>query len=194
MDITGLSKSGSHTSATFSSTGKHIVSVGEDSRVYLWDNADINIQASKQTKSIRSCEHFLSEGISVAIPWSGQATTVGDSENSISSNFDPLRRGEHQEVSSKTRDSRRFSVGNWFSMDVSFRGSVTWPEEMLLPDDPPIAENDEHLCTSNDDHLHQHNKNLNYRALSPAWGLVIVTAGWDGKIRTFHNYGLPVRV
>lgn len=79
-------------------------------------------------------------------------------------------------------------------MDVSFRGSVTWPEEMLLPDDPPIAENDEHLCTSNDDHLHQHNKNLNYRALSPAWGLVIVTAGWDGKIRTFHNYGLPVRV
>lgn len=190
----GLSKSGSHTSATFSSTGKHIVSVGEDSRVYLWDNADINIQASKQTKSIRSCEHFLSEGISVAIPWSGQATTVGDSENSISSNFDPLRRGEHQEVSSKTRDSRRFSVGNWFSMDVSFRGSVTWPEEMLLPDDPPIAENDEHLCTSNDDHLHQHNKNLNYRALSPAWGLVIVTAGWDGKIRTFHNYGLPVRV
>ncbi|XP_049380532.1 uncharacterized protein LOC125845143 [Solanum stenotomum] len=188
----GLSKSGCHTSATISSTGKHIVSVGEDSRVYLWDNADdINIQASKQTKSIRSCEHFLSEGISVAIPWSGQATTVVDSENFGSSNFDPLR-SEHQKASSKTLDSRRFSIGNWFSMDVSFRGSVTWPEEMLLP-----HENDEHLCSSKVDHLHQqhqHNKNLNYRALSPAWGLVIVTAGWDGKIRTFHNYGLPVRV
>ncbi|KAK4359822.1 hypothetical protein RND71_022051 [Anisodus tanguticus] len=176
----GLSKSGSHTSATFSSTGKHIISVGEDSHVYLWDNADISIRASKQTKSIRSCEHFLSEGISVAIPWSGQATTAGDSEN-------------FQEASSRTWDSRRFSVGNWFAKDVSSRGSVTWPEEMLLSRDT----NDEHLCTFKDDHLdqqEQHNKNLNYRALSPAWGLVIVTAGWDGKIRTFRNYGLPVRV
>lgn len=191
----GLSKSGSHTSATFSSTGKHIISVGEDSRVYIWDNADISIQGSKQTKSIRSCEHFLSEGTSVAIPWSGQVTPAGDSENFGSSN-DPLT-GEHQEASSRTRDSRRFSVGNWLSMDVSFRGSVTWPEEMLLPLDTPCTENDEDLCTSNHDHLRQqqqHKKNLNYRALSPAWGLVIVTAGWDGKIRTFHNYGLPVRV
>lgn len=194
----GLSKSGSHSSATFSSTGKHIISVGEDSHVYLWDNADISIQASKQTKSIRSCEHFLSEGISVAIPWSGQATIAEDSENFGSSNFDPLA-GEHQEASSRTWDSRRFSVGkNWFAMDVSSRGSMTWPEELLLPRDTPCAENDEHLCTYNDDHLYQqqqqHNKYLNYRALSPAWGLVIVTAGWDGKIRTFHNYGLPVRV
>ncbi|CAN4114147.1 unnamed protein product [Withania somnifera] len=191
----GLSKSGSHTSATFSSTGKHIISVGEDSRVYLWDNADVSLQGYKQTKSIRSCEHFLSEGISLAIPWSGQATTAGDSENFGSSNG-PLT-GEHQEASSGTWDSRQFSVGNWFSMDVSFRGSMTWPEEMLLPHDTLCAENDEQLCTANDDHLHQkqqHNKNLNYRALSPAWGLVIVTAGSDGKIRTFRNYGLPVRV
>ncbi|KAJ8557393.1 hypothetical protein K7X08_003018 [Anisodus acutangulus] len=175
----GLSKSGSHTSATFSSTGKHIISVGEDSRVYLWDNADISIRASKQTKSRRSCEHFLFEGTSIAIPWSGQATTAGDSEI-------------FQEASSRTWDSRRFSVGNWFAKDVSSRGSVTWPEEMLLS----RYRNDEHLCTFDDDHLdqqEQHNKNLNYRALSPAWGLVIVTAGWEGKIRTFHNYGLPVR-
>jgi hypothetical protein len=29
---------------------------------------------------------------------------------------------------------------------------------------------------------------------SHAWGLVIVTAGWDGRIKSFHNYGLPVPV
>jgi hypothetical protein len=29
-------------------------------------------------------------------------------------------------------------------------------------------------------------------AASHAWGLVIVTAGWDGRIKSFHNYGLPV--
>ncbi|XP_016476710.1 uncharacterized protein LOC107798251 [Nicotiana tabacum] len=185
----GLSKSGSHTSATFTSTGKHIVSVGEDSHVYLWDYNDISIQASKQTKSIRSCEHFHSKGVSVAIPWAGQATTADDSENFGSSNVDPLI-GEPQEDFSKTRDSSRFSIGNWFTMDVSSRGSVTWPEEMLLPS----AENYEHHSTYHDDPLYQHNKNVNYRALSPAWGLVVVTAGWDGKIRTFHNYGLPVRV
>ncbi|XP_016468877.1 uncharacterized protein LOC107791348 [Nicotiana tabacum] len=192
----GLSKSGSHTSATFTSTGKHVVSVGEDSHVYLWDYNDVSIQASKQTKSIRSCEHFHSKGVSVAIPWSGQATTADDSENFGSSNVDPLI-GEPQEDFSQTRDSSRFSLGNWFTMDVTSRGSVTWPEEMLLPYDIPSAENDEHRSTYHDDHLYrqqQRNKNLNCRALSPAWGLVVVTAGWDGKIRTFHNYGLPVRV
>jgi hypothetical protein len=26
------------------------------------------------------------------------------------------------------------------------------------------------------------------------WGLVIVTAGWDGRIRTYLNYGLPLRL
>ncbi|GMJ08947.1 hypothetical protein HRI_004563900 [Hibiscus trionum] len=29
---------------------------------------------------------------------------------------------------------------------------------------------------------------------SHAWGLVIVTAGLDGRIRSFLNYGLPVPV
>lgn len=29
---------------------------------------------------------------------------------------------------------------------------------------------------------------------SPLWGLVIVTAGLDGEIRTFQNYGHPVRL
>ncbi|KAL2902859.1 WD repeat-containing protein 44 [Bienertia sinuspersici] len=28
---------------------------------------------------------------------------------------------------------------------------------------------------------------------SHMWGLVIVTAGKDGRIRTYHNYGLPIR-
>jgi hypothetical protein len=29
---------------------------------------------------------------------------------------------------------------------------------------------------------------------SHLWGLVIVTAGWDGRIRTYLNYGLPLRL
>ncbi|KAK1385063.1 hypothetical protein POM88_022798 [Heracleum sosnowskyi] len=34
--------------------------------------------------------------------------------------------------------------------------------------------------------------NLQSSSKSHAWGLVIVTTCWDGRIRSFHNYGLPV--
>ncbi|KAI3451503.1 hypothetical protein Pfo_008168 [Paulownia fortunei] len=66
----GLTKSGCQMSASFTSSGKHIVSVGEDSRIYLWNYDDLCIQTSKQAKSTRSCENFFSEGVSVALTWS----------------------------------------------------------------------------------------------------------------------------
>ncbi|RAL39891.1 hypothetical protein DM860_013092 [Cuscuta australis] len=147
----GLAKSGSQVSAACTPTGKHVISVGEDSRVYLWDHHHKG----------RSFEHFVSESASIAIPWLG----VGHSATTEMT---------HPRI---FRDSEGFSLGNWFSMDISSRGcSVTWPEEVLPHPPPPQL------------------KKKNSTLSSPAWGLVIVTAGWDGKIRTFHNYGLPVRI
>ncbi|XP_073141362.1 uncharacterized protein [Henckelia pumila] len=179
----GLAKSGCQMSASFTSNGRHIVSVGDDSRVYLWNYDDPCIQKNKHTKSIRSCEHLFIEGVSVAIPW----TDLDVNCNMFPSN-------NCLEASSRSWDFERFSLANWFSMDSSSRGSVTWPEEKLPLWDSPSSENDCHPCKECGDHFHQKQQHsINSRIVSATWGLVFVTAGWDGTIRTFHNYGLPVQ-
>ncbi|KAF8404397.1 hypothetical protein HHK36_009282 [Tetracentron sinense] len=187
----GLRNSGSQMSASFTSTGKHIISVGEDSRVYIWNYENFCIPSSKQAKSVHSCEHFLCEGVSVAIPWSGmepEQMGLGSSCLQCSSQTQ-----EHLEATSRLRDSERFSLGGWFSTDGSSRASATWPEEKLPSWAVSVAEHDHHdlhhLDQQNQDHHHH-----NHTTLSATWGLVILTAGLDGVIRTFHNYGLPVRL
>ncbi|CAA7031948.1 unnamed protein product [Microthlaspi erraticum] len=62
------------------------------------------------------------------------------------------------------------------------KGSTTWPEEKL---------DETGTVSSSRGNL----KLLRRSVLQPhLWGLVVVTATWDGRIRVFHNYGLPVRV
>ncbi|KAL0379196.1 UNVERIFIED_CONTAM: WD repeat-containing protein 44, partial [Sesamum radiatum] len=186
----GLTKSGGQMSASFTSSGTHIVSIGEDSRIYLWNHDDLCIQTSKQAKSTRSCEHFISEGVTVALPWS-------DSDNSSPSTV-PMH--DHQEPSSRIWDSERFSLANWFSMDGSSRASLTWPEEKLPLCNLPSAENDCQPYAHCGDHLHHHHQQHKAATghgpgiLPTTWGLVIVTGNLDGTIRTFHNYGLPLRL
>ncbi|XP_062096944.1 uncharacterized protein LOC133802610 [Humulus lupulus] len=175
----GLPKSGSQISASFTSSERHIISVGEDSRVYIWNHDALSAPSLKQTKSVRSCEYFFHEGVSVAIPWSG----MGTEQNSLS-NATSLQAQDHLETTSWTRDSERFSLGGWFSIDGTCKGSATWPEEKLPLWDISFTEDQNSLKQ------HHHNPT----AISETWGLVIVTAGLDGTIRTFHNYGLPVRL
>ncbi|EXB41001.1 WD repeat-containing protein 44 [Morus notabilis] len=149
----GLGKSGSQMSASFTSCERHIISLGEDSRVYIWNHDASSFPPSKQTKSVR---------------WSGMETEGGSLSNASS-----MRAQEHLEAASWTRESERFSLGGCFSM-----GSATWPEEKL-----PLWE----LSTAQ-------GQNHNTTSISETWGLVIVAAGFDGTIRTFHNYGLPIRL
>ncbi|XP_073024769.1 uncharacterized protein [Primulina eburnea] len=186
----GLAKSGTQMSASFTSDGRHIISVGEDSRIYMWNSDDSFIQTSKLAKSIRSFEHFFYEGVSVAIPW----TEFHTEQNHGSSNSG-METKNNQDSPSRLWDPERFSLANWFSMDGSSKGSVTWPEEKLPSWDFPSGEQDCKPCNHyGDHHLHQHEvDNHSSRIISSTWGLVFVTANWDGTIRTFHNYGLPTR-
>ncbi|PKI42263.1 hypothetical protein CRG98_037379 [Punica granatum] len=189
----GLPKSGSQHSGSFSSSGKHIVSVGDDSRVYLWNYDSFSVPPSKgkSMKSIRSCEHFISEAVSLALPWPCTGTDrslLGI--NSCKNLQYCLRRSEYP---SEARDSDRFSIGNWFSIEGPCLGTATWPEEKL----PPSELSDEERYE-----LQPQNKQDCYREeiagdrvrVSETWGAVIVSASFDGKIRTYHNYGLPVRL
>ncbi|KAK6922842.1 WD40 repeat [Dillenia turbinata] len=186
----GLRKSGSQMSASFTPSGRHIISVGEDSRVYLWIYDSLSNPPSKQKpRSVCSCEHFFFQGVSVALPWSGTMTNQTPSDGSSPWSYSQTQ-DHHLETASWLRESGRFSLGSWFSMEGPCRASATWPEEKLPLCDMPIQEdNQNHSCSYND-----HKSELSYSSLSATWGLVIVTASWDGKIRTFHNYGLPMKV
>ncbi|XP_054807304.1 uncharacterized protein LOC129309671 [Prosopis cineraria] len=170
----GLSKSGSQTFGSFTSNGKHIISVGEDSHVYIWNTSDFNKQSPKHRKTNGSCEYFFSEGTVIAVPWSGMSTDqIVPSLAHCSSEL------QNQMV----EDRECFSHSNWFSIDHTCRGSVTWPEEKL-----PVLWNS-HSAVE-DAHSHQQKMTCP----KDPWGLSIVTASCDGTIKTFHNFGLPVRL
>lgn len=182
----GLPKSGSQMSASFTSSGKHIISIGEDSHVYVWNYNGSCIPLSRHKKSVHSCEHFFSEGATVAIPWSGTETGPRGSLSASPEYCSQAR--DRMETDSWITDSERFSLSNWFSMDGSCRSSATWPEEKLPVCDVPVSENESHYQQQHCNNARKHT------AISDTWGLAIVTAGSDGTIRTFHNYGLPIRL
>ncbi|XP_057768995.1 vegetative incompatibility protein HET-E-1-like [Salvia miltiorrhiza] len=180
----GMAKSGSQMAASFTSSGRYIVSIGEDSRVYIWNYDDLScIQAYKQAKSTRSCESFVCEGASVVLNWSDPVVE----ENSFAcASPTSVLAHDHLEPSPRVWEPERFSLANWFSMD---RRSATWPEEKL-----PSTGGDWQPCGDHFHYQQQRQQKGNGQILSAPWGLTFVTANWDGTIRTFHNYGLPVRI
>ncbi|GER29636.1 transducin/WD40 repeat-like superfamily protein [Striga asiatica] len=115
----GLPKSGCQLSASLTSSGRHIVSAGEDSRVYLWA-----ISTSKQPKkSKRSCETFFKRGgVSLVLPW-----TRPESSSTMC--------GPHREMGTLWgyKYSKHFSLSSCFSTNGRYRACTTWPEERLPP-------------------------------------------------------------
>ncbi|KAI5384222.1 autophagy-related protein 16 isoform X1 [Lathyrus oleraceus] len=179
----GLPWSGSQMSGSFTSSGKHIISVGEDSRVYIWNFNDFESASSKKKKYQHSCEYFSFKGVTVAIPWCGMKE---EDRNNISRRISETK--GKLELGSEVRDTDRFSLGNWFFIDGTCRGSMTWPEEKLPTWGLPLAE-DEY------DHWKLYKKDSSHgKSKSDTRGLTIVAAGSDGTIKTFHNFSLPVRL
>ncbi|EOA13047.1 hypothetical protein CARUB_v10026048mg [Capsella rubella] len=158
----GVRKTRSLTSASLTSDGKHIVSACEDSKVYIWSN-DEESDCASQTKKIRSFERF-SANASVAATW------CGFSDHSTTLPFS---------------SPSCLSLNEGFVPGSISKGSATWPEENL-PENP--------LSTSAMNASHYKFLKSSYQRASSSlsWGMVIVTGGWDGQIRTFQNYGLPV--
>ncbi|KAG0504497.1 hypothetical protein KC19_N027300 [Ceratodon purpureus] len=81
------------------------------------------------------------------------------------------------------------------------KGSATWPEEKLgsfnsgLSTGPNLPHSAS-ICSNNTTTAHSGEATppVDLVTVSPAWGLVIVTAGLGGEITTFQNYGFPVRL
>lgn len=184
----GLHNPGSQISASFTYDGTHIVSASEDSNVYIW-NYRSEGGSSAQPKNHRSSERFFSNNVSVAIPWCGMT-----SRNNFCTSGAPvspdLSGGTQRYTEERGSKQSRFSSANHLSLSHGFfsdcvsKESVTWPEEKLPSKSSAKCKLQHKLksfCQST----------VGY---PQTWGLVIVTASWDGRIRAFQNYGLPIQV
>lgn len=166
--------------ASLTSDGKHIISACEDSNVYMWNCAAQENRSFPKATSTKASERF-STNASIAIPWCG--LKHGNSENGTQ--FQVL----HDNLAERAPYSSPayFSLSQEYYLESFPKGTATWPEEKL-----PSSR-----LSSMSSALHK----SQYKFLklscqstfsSHAWGLVIVTAGSDGRIRSFLNYGLPV--
>ncbi|KAK9093904.1 hypothetical protein Scep_025373 [Stephania cephalantha] len=202
----GFRNAGSQISASFTSDGKHILTASEDSNVYIWNWSSKDLPSTSQAKNIWSYERFYSSNVSVAIPWSGARS--GNYNVSILSAgypfhertaFSPgfgLENGwQHWHLDKNRRKtlplpSRDFLfLKNGLSLDAFPKGSATWPEEKLRTSS--LMTSSSSICKSRCKFLKSACQSL--YSCPHAWGQVIVTAGRDGRIRSFCNYGLPIR-
>ncbi|KAK2390759.1 Transducin/WD40 repeat superfamily protein [Trifolium repens] len=176
---------GSPMCASFTSDGKHILSACEDSNVYLWNvNQEESIPPMKSTK-VRSCERFFSNA-SVAVPWHGLKSQI--TENEQLNVFE--KKSPQVAIQLHPNPPASFSLGHEFFLESFPKGSATWPEEKL-PVPSSKTKKTSLLRKSEYKFLKSSCKST---VCAHAWGMVIVTAGWDGRIKSFQNYGLPAPV
>ena len=187
--MTGFRNTNSQISASLTANGKYVVSASEDSYVYVWKHkADSRPSRSKGVTVTHSYELFHCQDVSVAIPWPRFADTWGGLEN----NLDEVSTANHpptpvedindgsRSASGCTNSPLHGTISSATNSYLFDRISATWPEEKLV-----LTNRNRSSPRVSVDDLTQN---------MSAWGMVIVTAGRKGQIRTFQNFGLPVRI
>lgn len=146
-------------------------------------------------------EYFQCHDVSVAVPWPGVWETWGFADSCWHEHSGPICLPEEAATSNHpptpveetngSESSPLASGGNSSPLNGTISGatnsylfdriSATWPEEKLA------------LAAKHRRHVSMDLNKLN-PTKSPAWGMVIVTAGLKGEIRVFQNFGLPVGI
>ncbi|KAJ0971108.1 hypothetical protein J5N97_019067 [Dioscorea zingiberensis] len=187
----GFRNTGSQISASFTSDGRHIISASEDSNVYIWTHNIQDAPTSNQVKSTWSYERFFSSNASVALPWPGFESTspVSAASEVFPGTFSDQTRIAERDFSGNNAlyvsPTGSFTLSHDFFSEFLPKGSATWPEEKL----PSGSRTASLLCKNQYKFLKTSCQNSSH-----AWGKVVVTGGWDGRIRSFQNYGLPVHL
>lgn len=169
--------------------------------MYVWKHeGDSRPSRSKGVTVTRTYEHFHCQDVSVAIPWPGiQDDTCSLEQNGLFGNqlddipvanhpptpVEEVNNGNHEGSPSLSGCSSSPLHGTISSATNSYffdRISATWPEEKL------------HLPTKNRSPRVSVDFSNGLGQEKSAWGMVIVTAGLRGEIRTFQNFGFPVRI
>ncbi|BAT89591.1 uncharacterized protein HKW66_Vig0230490 [Vigna angularis] len=199
----GFRNANSQISAFLTANGKYVVSASEDSHVYIWRNeADCRPSRGKCITMTSTYEHFHCKDVSVAIPWPGMDDSW-EMHDPYFGEEPELDDNRDEEVSSANHpptpvEETFGSEGSQFASgcnnsplhgtiasatDSYFidRISATLPEEKLLTTRDPSAQ-------ASADLSYGVNHNMS------AWGMVIVTAGLQGEIKIFQNFGLPLGI
>ncbi|RDX62531.1 SPAC3H5.08c, partial [Mucuna pruriens] len=163
--------------ASFTTDGKHVVSVSEDSNVCIWNYTGQDRSTSK-AKKIWSSESFVSHNAAIAVPWCGIESMPGRTLLSPS-----LGEDMNHKCSLSSPDC--FFLSRGFLSELIPKVSATWPEETLVDSCQTLVSPT--MCKSEYKFLRSACKGMSNSHL---WGQVIVTAGWDGYIRVYQNYGL----
>ncbi|CAA0818994.1 Transducin/WD40 repeat-like superfamily protein, partial [Striga hermonthica] len=200
----GFHNTNSQISASLTSNGKYIISASEDSYVYVWRHeAESRPNRTKGVTVTQSYEFFHCQDVSMAIPWPGlsdkwgpQDSPAGGQNGNYHECEDVYNEYHPTTPVGETNCSEGPSLGSGECTSSPLNGhlssvtnglfdkvSVTWPEEKLIL---ATAKNrSPHVSVDISNGLYQNRY---------AWGMVIVTAGLKGEIRTFQNFGLPVRI
>ncbi|CAN4102872.1 unnamed protein product [Withania somnifera] len=202
----GFHNTNSQISASVAADGRYVVCASEDSHVYVWKHEGGSRPSRNRGVTItQSYEHFHCQDVSVAIPWPGISnswrfpdSSFGE-QNEHADHLDEVSTANHPPTPIEENGTECSSLVSGCSnsplhgalssaMNSYFvdKFSATWPEEKLLlamKNRSPRVSVDASVDLS--DGLNQSKS---------AWGLVIVTAGRRGEIRTFQNFGLPIRI
>ncbi|KAJ6822729.1 WD repeat-containing protein 44-like [Iris pallida] len=182
----GFRNTSSQISASLTTNGKYLICASEDSRVYVW-RYDVSKSRSSRSKGfvtvMQSYEHFQCPELTVAIPW--PASDLGGFPRSNSSKLNRVN-GISKTIPAVPADhslfqSRGCNGGN--AQQGVLSTSATWPEEKLLATMKYNSKRTGGSC----------NGGLQVQSW-PAWGMVIVTAGKGGQIKTFQNFGFEVLI
>ncbi|XP_049374265.1 uncharacterized protein LOC125839307 isoform X2 [Solanum verrucosum] len=202
----GFLNTNSQISASVTADGRYVVCASEDSHVYIWKHeGDSRPSRNRGVTITQSYEHFHCQDVSVAIPWPGISDNLRLSDSSLgeqnghadhldevsTANHPPIPIEENGSecsplVSSCSNSPLHGTLSGAMNSYFSDKFSATWPEEKLL-----LATKNRSPRVSVDTSVDFSN-GLNQS--KSAWGFVIVTAGQRGEIRTFQNFGLPIRI
>ncbi|RAL40950.1 hypothetical protein DM860_008648 [Cuscuta australis] len=190
----GFHNSSSQISASISADGRYVVCASEDSYVYVWKHEDDSQPGRiKGVTLTQSYEQFHCQDVSVAIPWPRTGEPLRSQDNISSAEHsgpldltDEVSAANHHptspvEETCGNQRSRSPSHGTISSATDSYfldKISAAWLDEKHTP-----------ITASID----LPNGLLN-QTKPAGLGLVIVTAGARGVIRTFQNFGMPIRI
>ena len=155
--------------------------------MYVWNyDSETRAGRSKRVTVTNSYEHFYCRDVSVAAPWPGKISNNNKSpDQSPSTANNPPTPVNDPVNNTAVTNGIISSATNRYFID---RISATWPDEKLLL----AAKN--RARTSPSVSVDLSNGPVNAKPNASAWSMVIVTGGLRGEIRTFQNFGLPVRL
>jgi hypothetical protein len=185
----GFRNTSSQISACLAANGRYVISASEDSHVYIWRNDD-NLEQGRSKGNVtvtNSYEYFHCQDVTVAVALPSTGSAMVSRTNSRKHDEQDCVSEHHllHVVPEKLQASCDFQSqsGNILSTSSNHSGDrATWPEELMTP-----TKQSPRSSASLPSGAGQ-------ASSRSAWGMVMVTAGRGGQIRTFQNFGFPARV